>query len=140
MFGKPEPCGGCFSSYAASIGQGYMQQTNLAHNLIYISGFSVQGMEAAKAASEAAEAAVAAEQEAVEELRGRAAKLDAEVAELRKATVKQNDAGGHSSIHVWCAYPFNLCSNLVAGVRVLYPVSYSDTNHHLCKASCVDDT
>ena len=41
---------------------------------------------------------MAAEQEAVEELRGRAAKLDAEVAELRKAAAKQNDQGGRLSV------------------------------------------
>jgi len=69
---------------------------------ITISGCFGQGMEAAKAASEAAEAAVAAEQEAVEELRGRAAKLDAEVAELRKAAVKQNDAGGLPQFYGCC--------------------------------------
>ena len=45
---------------------------------------------------------MAAEQEAVEELRGRAAKLDSEVAELRKAAVKHNDAGGLSAVLNCC--------------------------------------
>ncbi len=100
----------------------------------------MQGIEAAKAASEAAEAAVAAEQEAVEELRGRAAKLDAEVAELRKAAVKQNDAGGLPQI-CGCCLPNRLlfCSSVDAAVRASIMNWNEVDHHHLSTASWINN-